>query len=155
MSMVLIITLIIVGMLLIIAEILLIPGIFITGALGLGALAYSSYLGFTLYGNTMGTIIVFANIILVLICIFFALRAKTWRRLSLDDKIESHIDDKPQEKGLVIGTDGITITRLNPVGKAKFNNNLVEVSTISGFIDQNTNIIISDIIDNKIFVKIK
>ena len=72
----LIITLILVGILLIIAEIILIPGIFITGLIGLGSLVASCYIGWTEFGQTGGIITILLNIILLSLFVVLALRAK-------------------------------------------------------------------------------
>jgi membrane-bound ClpP family serine protease len=151
--MALIITLIIVGLLLIIAELVLIPGIFITGLLGLCSLTASCYIAFTQYGQTAGIITIAINIILIVLFTIFALRSKTWKKISLSTNIDSKIDTNPLEKGLTVGMKGTTITRLNPMGKAKICDLILEVTTLEGLIAPNNMIEIVRIDDNKIYVK--
>lgn len=153
--MALIITLIIVGILLIVAEIILIPGIFIAGTLGLAALAGSCYFAFAEYGHVAGAITIAANIILVVLFVILSLRSNTWKKLSLSTKIDSKVDCNPEEKGLSLGQSGITITQLNPMGKAKINNIFVEVTSQGEIIAPNTEIAIVLIEDNRIYVKLK
>ena len=62
--MALIISLTIIGILLIIAEIVLIPGIFVAGTLGLLAMAGSCWLAFDQFGQTAGLITIAVNILL-------------------------------------------------------------------------------------------
>lgn len=151
----LIVTLIVVGILLIIAELVLIPGIFVTGILGLGSLAASCYFAFETFGQTGGIITIAVNILLIVVFVVLALRSKTWKKLSLDTNIDSKADLNPQEKGVEAGQEGITITRLNPMGKAKINDIFVEVTAQEGIINPNVNIIVTLIDDNRIFVKTK
>ncbi len=151
----LIITLIIVGILLIIAELVLIPGVFITGTIGLASLVASCYFGFTEYGQIGGIITIAVNIILIVIFVVLALRSKTWKKLSLETNINSRTDLNPQEKGIAVGQEGVTITRLSPMGKAKINNVITEVSSQEGIINPESTIVVTLIDDNRIFVKTK
>lgn len=149
----LIITLIIVGILLIIAEIILIPGIFITGILGVLSLVASCYFAFTDYGQVWGIVTIAVNVLLLGLFVAIALRSKTWKKLSLSTNIESKADLPPEEKGIAIGQEGITITRLNPMGKVLIGDTTVEASTFGTIIDPQTPIRVSSIEDNKIFVE--
>ncbi len=152
MTMILIITLIIVGIILMIAELLLIPGVFIAGVLGLAAVSYASYLGFIGYGVIGGSIIVAINITLLVGCTVLALRSKTWKKIALNDKIDSTIASTPEQKGIIVGQEGKTITRINPMGKANIGGQIVEVSSMTDFIDPNTDILVSSLVDNQIFI---
>ena len=73
-------------------------------------------------------------------------------------QVQSSIDGKANviEEGAVkIGDMGKTISRLNPIGKASINNLQVEVQSAEGFIDQEKEISVVKIHQNKIFVKLK
>ncbi len=153
--MALIISLSIIGLILIIVEIILIPGIFITGVLGLAAIVASCYISFTSFGQTAGIIVSSANIVLGVTCIVLSLRSKTWRKLSLKTEIDSKTDSTPVDKGIEIGSTGKTITRLNPMGKAMFGETAAEVTARNGIIDPNSIIEVVLIEDNKIYVKLK
>lgn len=149
----LIITLIIVGILLIIAELVLIPGIFITGMLGLASLVYSCIYAFQVYGQTGLIITLAVNIVLVIFFVVFALRSKTWKKLTLNTNIDSHTDTLPEEKGIEVGQKGYTITRLCPMGKIKVGSTFLEATAIDGIIDPGREIEITLVDDNKIYVK--
>ncbi len=150
-----IILLALLGFMLIIAEILLIPGIFITGVLGIAALVASCFLGFEIYGMTGGYIVIAVNTIIAAICVVYSLRSKTWKRFSLNTEIDSKADALPKEKGINVGSTGITITRLNPMGNVLFGENTVEATALGGIIDSQQEVEVIRIEDNKIFVKIK
>ena len=95
----LVITLVIAGIILILAEIFLIPGIGAAGILGLLALCGSSYYAFACLGTAAGVITTLVNIVLISVLLFYALRAKTWKRLQLD----TVIDNKPEEESVGVG----------------------------------------------------
>ncbi len=151
----LIIMLIVLGVILILVEILLIPGFAVTGILGVGSLVFASYLGFTHLGPRAGVIIIVVEVILISVLLYYALRAKTWKKLSLHTNIDAKVDEHPETKGLKAGMEGIATTRLNPMGRAKIGGFDLEVRSIDGLIDERTEIVIDSIEDEKIFVKKK
>lgn len=150
-----IILLILLGILLILAEIFLIPGFAITGILGIGALAGSCYFAFTEYGSTGGIITIVVNILLITALLVVLLKSKTWKRFSLDTKINAKVDTQPAEKGIRPGMEGLSVTRLNPMGRAQFGDEFVEVRSTDGIIDPKTPIEVAYLEQEKIFVKIK
>lgn len=145
----LVITLILVGIILIFVEILLIPGVGIAGILGLLSLCGSSYFAFDIFGPLGGTIVTLIDIALVTILVFYALRAKTWKKLELDTILEN----KPESHFPAIGDKGKTITRLGPMGSARIDNETYEVTALEGMIDSGTDIEVVHIENNKIYVK--
>ncbi len=153
--MALIISLTIIGILLIIAEIVLIPGIFVAGTLGLLAMAGSCWLAFDQFGQTAGLITITVNILLAVISTVLTLRSRTWKKLSLHTEIDSRTDSKPEDKGIAVGSDGKTITRLAPMGKVLFGDVAVECTARNGLIDPGQDVTVILIDDNKIYVKPK
>ncbi len=151
--MALIISLSIIGILLIIAEILLIPGIFVTGILGLVSLAASCWFAFSDYGQTAGFITVAANVLLAALCTVLSMRSKTWKRLSLHTEIDSRTDSTPADKGIREGMEGISVTRLNPMGKVLFGDITAECTVRNGIIESGQKVTVTLIDDNKIYVK--
>ena len=135
------------------AEILLIPGVGVAGVLGLVALGGSCYYAFAQMGTMAGVIVTAINIVLLIALIIWVLRAKTWKRLTLDTNIESKA--VPAEASvLTVGNKGKTITRLAPMGTVRFGKNAVEVKAMEGMIDPGVEVEIVLIEDNKIFVAI-
>ncbi len=147
-----IITLILVGLILIFAEILLIPGVGIAGVLGLLSLGGSCFYAFTQLGTTAGAIVTAVNVVLVVALTVWVLRAKTWKRLTLETNIESKA--VPSESAVVsVGDVGKTVTRLAPMGTVRFGQNAVEVKALEGLIDPDTDVEVVLIEDNRIYVK--
>ena len=147
----LVITLVIVGLILILAEILLIPGVGVAGILGLLALGGSCYYSFYEFGNTVGAIVTGANAVLLLVTLIYVLRAKTWKRMSL----ETNIDAKAVEDDsayLSLGDKGVAVTRLAPMGTVRFGDRVVEVKAIEGIIDPGAEVEVAMIEDRRIYV---
>lgn len=145
----LVITLILVGIILILVEILLIPGIGIAGILGLASICGSAYYAFAHLGPWTGVIVTVVNIALLAVLIFYALRGKTWKRLELDTVIDKHI----KEEEVAVGDRGMAATRLGPIGTARINDKSYEVTSLEGMIDAGTRVEIVHIENNKIYVK--
>lgn len=147
-----IITLILVGLVLILAEILLVPGVGVVGILGILAMGGSCFCAFHQYGNTVGAIVTAVNALLLLAMTVWMLRAKTWKRMTLETNIDSKAVSSDSAV-LAVGDRGKTLTRLAPMGSARFGNYVVEVKALEGMLDPNLEVEVVLIEDNKIYVK--
>lgn len=152
MEMGLIISLVILGLILILAEILLIPGVGIAGVLGVLSMGGSCFYAFHEFGNLTGGVVTGVNAILLVVLLVYVLRAKTWKRMTL----ETNIDAKAvaDESAVVaVGDKGRTLTRLAPMGSVRFGDNVAEVKAIEGMIDPGTDVEVVMIEDNRIVVR--
>lgn len=148
-----IITLILVGLVLIFAEVLLVPGVGIAGILGLLSLAGSCFCAFTQIGTTTGVIVTAVNVVLVVALTVWILRAKTWKRMTLETNIQSKAVSEDSAL-LSVGDKGKTVTRLAPMGSARFGNHVIEVKALEGMVDPDVRVRVVLIEDNKIYVEI-
>ncbi len=146
-----VIILIIVGVLLLLAEILLVPGVGVAGIFGLLSLIGSCVYSFCVFGMTVGSIIIAINVVLVVALTIYVLREKTWKRFSLNTKLENSVasDAEPLE----IGDVGKTTTRLAPMGSARFESGVYEVKALEGMVASGVEVEVVLIEDNKIIVK--
>lgn len=145
-----VITLILVGIILIFLEILLIPGVGVAGVLGLLSMGGSCFYAFHEFGLTTGIIVAVVNAVLIIGLAIYVLRAKTWKRMSL----ETNIDSKAVESAVLsLGDKGKTLTRLAPMGSARFGDYVVEVKALEGMLDPEVPVEVVLIEDNKIYVK--
>jgi len=147
-----IIVLILVGLVLIFAEILLIPGIGIAGVLGLLSMGGSCFYAFNQLGTNAGVIVTIVNAALIVALTIWVLRAKTWKRFTLNTNIDSKAIDLFEYK-LSVGDRGRTLSRLSPMGSAKIMDEVYEVKALEGMIDSGVEIEVVLIEDNRIYVK--
>lgn len=147
-----IIVLILVGLVLIFAEILLIPGIGIAGILGLLSMGGSCFYAFNQLGTNAGVIVTVVNAVLIVALTVWVLRAKTWKRFTLNTNIDSKAIDLFEEK-LSVGDRGRTLSRLSPMGSAKIMDEVYEVKALEGMIDVGVEVEVVLIEDNKVYVK--
>ena len=147
-----IVALVFLGLVLILAEIFLIPGVGIAGLLGVASLVGSSVYAFMEVSNTVGLIISAVNVALLIALTVYALRAKTWEKATL----ETNIDAKATaDVAVAVGDEGKTSTRLSPVGQAVIGSKTLEVKAAEGMIDPNVEVVVVMIDDNKVYVKPK
>lgn len=152
MGIIIIASLIIVGIVLMVVEMLLIPGFGISGLGAIAAFGYANYYAFTELGNLAGFITLFASLVTAIFVIIFVLRSKAIDKLELNKKIESTVATEAS-KQVKVGDTGVAITRLALIGNALINDHIIEVKSCDGFLDENTPIIVERIIENVIMVK--
>ena len=146
----LVISLIIIGLLLVFAEILIIPGVGIAGILGVAAMAGSCVYAFLEIGQTAGVIVTAVNAVLLVVITIWVLRAKTWERLALATNIDSKAIVPEAE--VVPGTVGVTVTRLAPMGTARFGDLRLEVTAREGIIDPGVEVEVVEVDGIKVYV---
>ena len=154
MSIVAIILIIIAGIALLLIEFLVIPGISVFGIAGFLCLIGGVITAYVTVGNTAGHITLAATVAASVLSILLAFRHKTWRKMGLSASIDSRM--VTIEPGNIhSGDTGRTITRLNPMGKVRVNELTCEAKSMSGYIDEDTEIEVIKISRNQLIVKPK
>ncbi|MBI9035579.1 MAG: hypothetical protein JEZ03_14030 [Bacteroidales bacterium] len=146
-----IIVLLVVGILFILLEILVIPGIGVAGILGGAMIAVAIWKAYA-HDVMSGHLVLLIAIVASALGLFLSLQSKTWNRVALNTDIDGKVNTDAQDK-VVVGDRGITVSRLAPSGKARINNIYIEVRTIGQFLDQNVEIEIIKTEGNSVFVK--
>ncbi|HON17755.1 MAG TPA: NfeD family protein [Salinivirgaceae bacterium] len=152
MSWFLIIFLLIIGLLLLLLEVLVIPGTSIAGIFGFLSMVVGVWMAFTSYGTASGLITLGSVLVISIVTFILAFRSKTWDRISLKTSIDSKIDtfDDILPKA---GETAVAISRLNPIGKVEYDGKEYEARSISGYIEEKSSVIIVAIESNKLIVK--
>lgn len=129
--------LLILGAFFLVAELVFLPGVTLGAILSLVSYGAAIYLGFDRLGFLGGIITIGIALVLALIVTVISLRAKTWRRLALNNKVEGKSNDLPDQK-VKIGDTGIAVSRLSPMGKVEIGGEMYEAKSIDKYIDQRT-----------------
>lgn len=143
------ITLILAGIILILAELLLIPGVGVAGILGVLSICGASWYAFAVLGPLTGAIVTIFNVVALAVLTCFALRSRTWKKFELNTVIEK----KESGINVNVGDRGRTVTRLAPMGTASISDTRMEVTALEGMIDAGTEIEVAHIEKNKIYVR--
>ncbi len=147
-----VIVLILIGFLMLLLEILVIPGTGIAGILGFGLMTAGIWVAYSNQGMIAGHWVLSSTLAMNLVGLVVAFRSKTWKKATLTTEIKGKAGQNVLAE-VQIGDQGITISRCAPSGTAEFNNQLLEVTTQSQFIDPQQEIEIISISGNKIIVK--
>ncbi len=146
-----IIALLVVGILFVLLEILVIPGVGVAGIIGAGMIGVSIWQSY-MHDPVSGHIVLAIAIVASIISLTISLRARTWKRVALNTDVDGKVNTEAEEN-VTVGDKGIAISRLVPAGKAFINNVYIEVRTKGEFVDQNTQIEVTKVEHNKVFVK--
>lgn len=152
MSIFAIILLILLGLVLLLIEFAVIPGVTIAGIGGFLLLAASVYIAFTELGNTAGFITLIVVLVLAPAMVYYFFKSRTGKKMILEKNIDGKVEYINSQK-IVVGDSGKTIGRLAPTGKVRVNGEVVEAQSTGAFIDHNTEIKVLKILSNKIIVE--
>jgi membrane-bound ClpP family serine protease len=154
MDVLIVIVLCFVGIVLILAEIFLIPGLTVAalagGAFSIGGIYYA----FRYLGTTAGFISLFAVVVVIGIAFIYLVKSKALDNIALKTNINSTVASQ-DSLDISAGDEGISISRLNPMGKVKVNNVVMEAKTLGDFMDENTEIVVIKVSPTQLIVKTK
>ncbi len=149
-----IIALIALGILLILLEFFVVPGITVAGIGGLILLISGIALSYSKYGAPEGHYLLVATVLTLVFILYISFKSKTWKKISLNTAIDSKAKE---DLSLIVNVtdEGTTVSRLAPTGTILINDQLIEAESRSGFVDENEKIEVIKIKGNKIIVKLK
>ncbi|GHT84402.1 hypothetical protein FACS18947_1810 [Bacteroidia bacterium] len=154
MDILIVIVLCLIGIILILVEIFLIPGLTITalagGAFSIGGIYYA----FSYIGATAGIITLISMVIIIGFSFFYLVKSKALDTIALKTDISSTVASKDSLE-VSAGDEGVSISRLNPMGKVKVNNVTMEAKTFGEFIDEDTEVVVVKVSPNQLIVKSK
>lgn len=131
---------ILLGIIFLLVEIFLIPGITISGIAGIVFIAGGILYAYKYMGASAGNFTLLIAVFLIMGSFLFLVKSKSLRRIALNTNIDSTVDVSDLKK-INIGDTGITISRLNPIGKVSINGLTVEAKSIDGeMIDEETEV---------------
>ena len=125
--------LMVVAIVLILLEIFMLPGITVAGV---GGFLFAA--GGLFYAYSVST----------------PLRSKSFNRVALKTDIDSKLVSS-RDLGIVPGDEGLTLSRLAPIGKARINGITVEAKSMDELIDENTPVEVIRVDGYNVIVKIK
>lgn len=126
----------ILGVLLLMAEIFLLPGITVAGFAGVASLLGAIIYAFVYVGDGAGYITLGVSIVVTAGAFVYLVKSKAMDRIALTTEADSKVDISEIEK-IQKGDKGIAESRLNPIGSVDFDGTVVEAKSIDGeYIDE-------------------
>lgn len=154
METVIVILLVIMGVVLLLIELFLIPGISVAGIAGVLFFGGAIYYAYDVLGTTAGHLTLFASIVVLALAIWIFLRSRALEKMALNTEIDSKNDPLKDVK-VHSGDTGVTVSRLAPMGKVKVNGFIVEAKTNSDFIDDGAEIVVLEVLSTNLLVEKK
>lgn len=147
-----VISLIVVGIVLVVVEIIFVPGTTVVGLLG-GLLAVVGVvLSFSYFGNETGWYTLSATSVLSGGLLYWSLRSRAWERFSLKTTIDGRVNEVDLNF-LKTGDEGSAVSALRPMGKAEIGGKLFEVTSLGIYVETGTRIRIVRVSSNQIVVE--
>lgn len=134
MNFLIIIFLIVLGIVLLLIEVTILPGITVAGVGSFLVLVYSVYLAFTSYGTLVGFLTLAFVLIVAPLLVFKLFKGKAGKSMVLNTVLTGFANEIDPEK-VKVGDIGVTIGRLAPMGKIKVNDEVIEVRSTGAFVN--------------------
>ncbi len=126
--------LVLLGLILIVAEILLLPGLTVAAIGSVASLLGAIYLCYVNYGLVASAILLLCTVVAVVITLVYSLRSKSLKKISLDENIVGKSSENA-DVSIALGSEGITTTRLAPMGNVSIDGMTFEAKSVDGYID--------------------
>lgn len=135
-----------------ILEIFFLPGTTISGIAGAlfaaGGIGYS----YVKMGVTAGNITVAASVIVFGISFLWLMKSGALNKIALNEEIDSKVESFEKDK-IKPGDKGISLSRLNPMGKVRINGETVEAKSTGDFIDEERPIVVLKVFATNVLVE--
>ncbi|HLP05203.1 MAG TPA: NfeD family protein [Paludibacter sp.] len=152
MEITIIIVLLLLGVVFLLLELFLVPGVSLAGIAATlfigGAIVYA----YSQLGPSAGNLTLLGSVFLVGATIWAFLRSKMLERFALKTNIEGKVEPL-HEVEIKVGDKGVASSRLAPMGKVKVNGHVVEAKTNSEFIDQGVEIVVLQVMNTNVLVE--
>lgn len=155
MDILIVVILCLLGLVLILLEVFLIPGITITAIAGVAFTIGGIYYAFTRLGTGPGLLALFVSAVCIGASFIYLVKSKALdKTIGLKTDIDSSVASDDY-LSIAVGDEGKTLSRLNPIGKVKVNGITIEAKSQDEFVDENVEIIVLKVTPMQLTVKIK
>ncbi|MDH3623194.1 MAG: hypothetical protein OES69_12425 [Myxococcales bacterium] len=135
MTAVVVVAVLVLGLLLLLAEVAIVPGFGVAGVLGMLALAAGAIAAWTELGPFWGTVTGGVSIIAAGVMLYVIPKSRAGRRMVLEHSQAEAVSQ--EDRSDLLGRRGITVTPLRPIGRVRFGHDEVDVMTEGEYIESN------------------
>lgn len=140
------------GVILMVLEVIFIPGTTVVGILGIISAGIGVYGAYDSFGSTTGTLVLAGVMTVSVGSLILSLRSGMWTRFSLRQQNRARFNED-QLTGLAEGSEGVTVSVLRPMGKASFADKEYEVTSHGNYLSAGQAVRIVKIQHQKIIVE--
>lgn len=145
------ISLLTLGIILMLVEVLFVPGTTLVGVLGGLVTGVGIYYGFISFETGTAITILGLALLANVSVIVYGFRSGVWNKFSLKDTISSRsFDDRLA--GLEVGQQGRAVSDFRPYGKVEIGDRVYEAKSEVGFLSTGTAVYIEKLEDNRIII---
>ncbi len=134
-----------------VVEVVFIPGFGFTGLMGMLSMIGSVLYAFMFLGSAAGWITLLVSVLVCISLFLWALYGNSLDKMALKKNIKSKVNELDMAQ-FAVGDRGVTRTRLALIGEALIKGQVVEVKSESGFINEREEIEIIRISGDSLFV---
>lgn len=151
----LVLILVVIGFILLLIELLIIPGFGFTGIMGLLSLVVASYTAYTRLNFLTGLITSLGSLIVIILSLKLFPKTGIWKKLRLEkaETKEDGFQASTKDLKALIGKEGISSTPLRPSGTATIDGRRVDVVTEGIFLPQDSKIKVINVEGNRVVVR--
>lgn len=154
MEWIIVLILVVIGFFLLIIEFLVLPGVNVAGIIGFACVCFGVYLGYKFFGTKAGNFILLATALGGFVVTWYALRAQTWKKLSLHSSIDSTVEGV--DESVKVGRLRDLSRTFVSYGKSKNRGGGSRGSlSQSGYIDSRAEVEVVKVYKDKVIVKLK
>ncbi len=150
----LIVSCILIGIILIVLEVLVVPGTTVVGGAGLVLIIGGVMWMYADFGTVAGHWSLVISAAATILAVVYAMRSGAWNRFSLKSAIDSRASND-FSLDVHVADEGISLSALRPMGTVELNDKRYEARTAGEMLPQNTKVIVVSISGNTIIVKSK
>lgn len=151
MELIILISLLVLGVILIIVEIIFIPGTTFIGVIGFVCLVVGIFSTYSTHGSTMGHMVLLGTGLFLVASLVYIVKAKTWEKMALNKVIDSRMNEKNKE--IEVGATALAISDLKPFGTIEIENKQMEATTNGEFIENKSEVRVIYCDKNEIIVE--
>lgn len=149
---IIILSLLIIGLVLIIVEVVFIPGTTVVGILGLIFSGVGIIVTYRHFGDDAGFYVLLGSLSATAVALFYSFKSGAWQRYSLKSSMKSRVNEGLTDT-VKVGDEGVTTSTLRPSGKAEINGQIFEVRTYGEYVKPGQHIRVVQIELHQIFVQ--
>lgn len=134
MTPIVVITVLVLGLILLFAEVAIVPGFGVAGILGVLALGAGAVAAWTELGPVWGGVTAFTSLIAAAVMLVWLPKSRAGRKMVLRHNQADAVSQ--EDRSALVGRRGITVTPLRPIGRVRFGPDEIDVVTEGEYIDR-------------------
>ena len=152
MTIAVIVVVLVLGLGLIFAEVAIVPGFGVTGALGLLALAAGAIAAWTELGPLWGGVTGGVSVVAAGAMLYWLPKSRLGQKMVLEHSQAEAISQ--EDRSDLLGRRGITVTPLRPIGRVRFGSDEVDVMTEGEYVESNQEVEVMTVEGPRVVVRV-